>query len=121
MVRALSVDREASPKLEEAYGAFNYDAEASSQSESEANDDAFRITVRSGSNEISVKVRPQTTCGAIVASFIKRTSGKNGQPTISAANAKAARIDFDGEMMDPGSCVADMELEEGDVIDIFGL
>jgi hypothetical protein len=52
---------------------------------------------------------------------VKRTSGKNGRAKVSAAKAKSARIEFDGEKMQPETTVGGMELEDGDVIDIVGL
>lgn len=125
--RALSVDREAGPPdsrentQSTSVPEDDFSAGASSQSESETQEDTFKLSVRSGSTEISVRVRPATTCGAIVASFVKRTSGKNGRAKVSAAKAKSARIEFDGEKMQPETTVGGMELEDGDVIDIVGL
>ncbi|KLO08661.1 hypothetical protein SCHPADRAFT_600469 [Schizopora paradoxa] len=76
--------------------------------------DTFKLTLQSGTGNVTVTVRPATKCSSIVASFLKKT----GRP---ASASKKARICVDGESLDPNDPIDVAGLEDGDVVDIIGI
>lgn len=86
-----------------------------SQDSDAAEKDTFKIILRSGSTKnITVTVRPTTKCGAIVATFLKRTGIKN-------VKAKKVKLVIDGERMEPDTAIEEADLEDGDIVDIMGI
>ena len=81
---------------------------------SQGKDNTFKITLRSGSRTITVTVRPTTKCSSFVSTFVKKSN-------LPPETAKKARIEVDGEKMDPDSEIGDADLEDGDQVDIVGL
>jgi len=85
--------------------------------------DAFKLVVRSGVTEdVALKVRPTTSCGAIVKAFLKRAGiadkyleGKNFR------GKRGPRLMVDGEQMDPDTPISEADLEDGDQVEIGGL
>ncbi|EJC98048.1 uncharacterized protein FOMMEDRAFT_137384 [Fomitiporia mediterranea MF3/22] len=76
--------------------------------------DTFKLHVRSGETTITVAVRNTTKCSAIVSNVLK----KLGKP---ASAEKKARIEVDGEKLGPNSEIGEVELEDGDLVDIVGV
>jgi Ubiquitin-2 like Rad60 SUMO-like len=94
-------------------------SEADAQSVADDDDDVFTLVVRSGvTKDVTLKVRPTTTCGAIVKAFLKRAGivekhfeGKSSR----------GRLMIDGEHMDPHIPISEMDLEDGDQVEVTGL
>jgi hypothetical protein len=98
------------------------DSESELDTQSIADDDddgVFKLVVRSGvTKDVILKVRPTTSCGAIVKAFLKRAGiadhyegrGKGGP-----------RLMVDGEHMNPETPISEADLEDGDQVEIAGL
>ncbi|KAI0058271.1 hypothetical protein BV25DRAFT_1994402 [Artomyces pyxidatus] len=106
------------------------ESDADVQSVQDANedeDDTFKLVVRSGSTkDVTLTVRPTTTCGAIVKAFLKRVGLSDKYPEGKSARRKSAaaagpRLMIDGERMDPEAPIADGDLEDGDQVEVAGL
>jgi hypothetical protein len=76
----------------------------------------LKLTLRSAvtSKDITLTVRPTTTCGTIVAAFVKKAG-------LDAKRAGKARIVVDGEKLDPEAEIAEADLEDGDMVEVAGL
>jgi hypothetical protein len=76
----------------------------------------FKIVLRSAasSKNISLTVRPTTTCNAIVQAYVKACKL---QPTL----AIRARLVVDGDKLDPTSQISAADLEDGDMVEVVGL
>ncbi|KAL0960973.1 hypothetical protein HGRIS_005970 [Hohenbuehelia grisea] len=121
----------------------SYSKDDDSDNESTAGD-TFKLILRSvltQDREISLTVKPTTTCGAIVKAFLKKAglldryprAGESSGPTKAAnpkrkgAKAKAPvvekdpRLFIDGEKMDNGTEISEADLEDGDLIEVTGL
>ncbi|TFY70973.1 hypothetical protein EVG20_g2036 [Dentipellis fragilis] len=91
----------------------------------EAEDETFKLIVRSATTkDVTLTVRPTTTCGAIVKAFLKRTGlaskypeGKSRRKSIGGG----PRLMVDGEKMNPDSPISEADLEDGDQIEVAGL
>ncbi|KAF9483418.1 hypothetical protein BDN70DRAFT_891816 [Pholiota conissans] len=118
-----------------------------SEAESEAEGETFKLILRSPDNKnITLTVRPTTKCGAIIKAFLKKlgveeqypevfadgqakpAAKKRGRPAKAKAAAPAAtgtgkdpRLCIDGDKMDNATPIGDMDLEDGDMIDVVGL
>ncbi|KAL5520064.1 hypothetical protein ACEPAG_1724 [Sanghuangporus baumii] len=75
--------------------------------------DAFKLQVRCRQRTVVIGVRPTAKCSAIVENVLR----KLGKPDSAA---KTARIEVDGEKLNPESEIGEADLEEGDLIDIVG-
>jgi hypothetical protein len=126
-----------------------YDSQA--ESESGESQNTFKISLRSGvtgEKQITVTVRPTTKCGAIVRAFILKAKldeslypsvmgsggaanvlppakgqGKSGKGKAAAAvNAtKDPRLSLDGDSIPNDTPIGDMDVEDGDLLDVVGL
>jgi hypothetical protein len=77
----------------------------------------FKLVIRAGTaKDITIAVRPTTTCGVIVRAFVK-AAGLN----VPAAKLAAARIIVDGDKMDNDTEIGEADLEDGDMVEIAGL
>ncbi len=105
--------------------------------EDDGPDDKFKLNFKSKvtPSEITLTVRPTTTCGAIVKAFLKKAGlaaqyphvmngtappqtkkrGKNAEPP------KDPRLCIDGDKMDNTTEIGEMDLEDGDLVDVVGL
>ncbi|KAF8195401.1 hypothetical protein BJ912DRAFT_956829 [Pholiota molesta] len=114
-----------------------------SEADSEAEGEIFKLILRSsGNKDITLTVRPTTKCGAIVKAFLnkldvadqypdifadapaKPAAKKRGRPTKTATVAAAAkdpRLCIDGDKMDNQTPIGDMDLEDGDMVEVVGL
>lgn len=97
-----------------------------SESEEESSQgEKFKLILRSAqtSKDITLTVRPTTTCGAIVKAFLKSAglSDKYTAQTPKKGNLGDPRLCVDGEKMDPGSQIGDADLEDGDMVEVVGL
>ena len=101
------------------------DSETEVESSAE-DDDTFKLIVRSGIGikDITLTVRPTTTCGAIVKAFLKRagladkySEGKSRRKST----AGGPRLVVDGDSMEPDTPISEADLEDGDLVEIAGL
>lgn len=89
------------------------------------------MTLRSGkTKDIVLTVRPTTTCGAIVRAFLKKagladqyatpnSKGKRGRKTTAQTAGPCLMVD--GDRMGAESVIGDADLEDGDLVEVFGL
>jgi hypothetical protein len=126
-----------------------YDSQA--ESESGESQNTFKISLRSGmtgDKQITVTVRPTTKCGAIVRAFILKAKlddslypsvmgpggvtkalpsakgqGKKGKgKAVAATNAtKDPKLSLDGDSIPNDTPIGDMDVEDGDLLDVVGL
>jgi hypothetical protein len=104
-----------------------------------AADGKFKLVIRSGitTKDISIAVRPTTTCGAIIKGFVKaalmhdaslgpklglKLGGKPADMEKGMEKIlKKARLVMDGERMDNDAEIGDADLEDGDMVEVSGL
>ncbi|KAF7314407.1 hypothetical protein MKEN_00913500 [Mycena kentingensis (nom. inval.)] len=106
-------------------------------------EDAFKLILRSKltQKDISLNVRPTTTCGAIVKGFLRKAGLLDQYPSIAGpVNAskgprksigkgkkkgnepeKNPQLQIDGDRIEGDVPIGDMDLEDGDVVDVVGL
>ncbi|KAH9841722.1 uncharacterized protein C8Q71DRAFT_345732 [Rhodofomes roseus] len=93
-------------------------------------DDKFRLTLRSGkTKDITLTVRPSTTCEAIVKGFLKKAGLADLYPNIGGPvgkkgkgkNAEGPRLMVDGDKLNPSSEIGGADLEDGDLVEVVGL
>ncbi|KAJ6621798.1 hypothetical protein B0H10DRAFT_2214857 [Mycena sp. CBHHK59/15] len=113
-----------------------------SDAESEAGGETFKLILRSAvtTKNITVTVRPTTTCGAIVKAFLKKAgladkygqqasrksidgSSKKGKGKKGAASEpeKDPQLEIDGDKMAHHVEIGDMDLDDGDMVEVVGL
>lgn len=102
------------------------DGDDDSDSQSMADDDdgdIFKLVVRSGvTKDVTLKVRPTTTCGAIVKAFLKRAGiADQFLQGRSIGGRGGPRLMIDGERMDPETPISEADLEDGDQVEVDGL
>lgn len=102
------------------------DGESDSDSQSMADDDdddIFKLVVRSGATkDVTLKVRPTTTCGAIVKAFLKRAGiADQYLDGRGIRGGGRPRLMVDGERMDPETPISEADLEDGDQVEVDGL
>jgi len=102
------------------------DSESESETQSAADDDdgdVFKLIVRSGvTKDVTLKVRPTTSCGAIVKAFLKRAGLADKYPGGKNPRGKREpRLMVDGEHMDPETPISEADLEDGDQVEVDGL
>ncbi|EIW80894.1 hypothetical protein CONPUDRAFT_72760 [Coniophora puteana RWD-64-598 SS2] len=100
------------------------DAESDAGSQT---DDKFRLILRSSATkDITLTVRPTTTCGAIVKAFLKK-AGLSDRSVPSSAKgpkkktASVPHLVIDGDKMLPDTAIGDADLEDGDQVEVVGL
>lgn len=112
------------------------------QPEDDGPDDKFKLTFKSAltQGEIVLTVRPTTTCGAIVKAFLKKAGLADKYPHVMSGVppapppkkkgrvAKAAAIELkdpklcvDGDKLGSDTEIGDMDLEDGDMVEVVGL
>ena len=102
------------------------DGESESESQSMADEDdgdIFKLVVRSGvTRDVILKVRPTTTCGAIVKAFLKRAGiADQHLEGRSIRGGGGPRLMIDGGRMDPETPISEADLEDGDQVEVDGL
>lgn len=102
------------------------DGESESDAQSVADDDdgeVFKLVVRSGvTKDVTLKVRPTTSCGAIVKAFLKRAGIADKYPGGKNPRGKGEpRLMVDGEHMSPETLISEADLEDGDQVEVDGL
>lgn len=102
------------------------ESESDVQSVAEEGDDIFKLVVRSGvTKDVTLKVRPTTTCGAIVKAFLRRAGIADKYPEGKSSRRKSAvggpRLMVDGDRMDPDTPISEADLEDGDQVEVTGL
>jgi Ubiquitin-2 like Rad60 SUMO-like len=104
-----------------------FESDAQSMAEGD-DDDVFKLVVRSGvTKDVTLKVRPTTTCGAIVKAFLRRAgiadkySYSEGKSSRGKSAASSPRLMIDGEHMNPDIPISEADLEDGDQVEVTGL
>ena len=102
------------------------ESESDVQSVAEEDDDTFKLIVRSGvTKDVTLKVRPTTSCGAIVKAFLRRAGIADKYPEGKSSRRKSAvggpRLMIDGDQMDPDTPISEADLEDGDQVEVTGL
>ncbi|KAJ7079816.1 hypothetical protein B0H15DRAFT_496947 [Mycena belliarum] len=112
-----------------------------SDAESDAGGETFKLVLRSAltTKDITVTVRPTTTCGAIVQAFLKKAGlaekyGKGPRQSIGGKKGKGKgkrgappepekdpQLSIDGDKMAHDIPIGDMDLDDGDMVDVVGL
>ncbi|KAI9512389.1 hypothetical protein F5148DRAFT_1273703 [Russula earlei] len=96
-----------------------------SESDAQSNGDdgdVFKLVIRSGvTKDVTLKVRPTTSCGAIVQAFLKRAGIADKYPAGKKFRKRGPRLMVDGEYMDPETPISEAELEDGDQVEVGGL
>jgi len=99
------------------------DGESESDAQSMADDDdddVFKLVVRSAvTKDVILKVRPTTSCGAIVKAFLKR-AGIADQYSESRS-LRGPQLMVDGEHMKADTPISEADLEDGDQVEVDGL
>jgi Ubiquitin-2 like Rad60 SUMO-like len=99
------------------------DGESESDAQSMADDDdddVFKLVVRSAvTKDVILKVRPTTSCGAIVKAFLKR-AGIADQYSENR-NVRGPQLMVDGEHMNPDTPISEADLEDGCQVEVAGL
>jgi len=91
----------------------------------------FKLTLRSALNskDVTLTVRPTTTCGAIIKAFLKSAGlsdkypglGSGQTPKKGGVKGKTPMLCLDGDKLDPGSEIGEADLEDGDLVEVVGL
>lgn len=108
------------------------DAGSAAESDVESSGgDTFKLILRSAvtSKDITLTVRPTTTCGAIVKAFLKSaglaaeysTGGTTPKKRKKADKLPQPMLQVDGEKMNWDDEIGNAELEDGDMVDVVGL
>ncbi|KAJ7625341.1 hypothetical protein DFH06DRAFT_1229212 [Mycena polygramma] len=110
-----------------------------SDAESDAGGETFKLVLQSATTKnITVTVRPTTTCGAIVQAFLKKAgladkyaksprksvgggSKKGKKATGALAPTKDPQLVIDGDKVAHHVPIGDMDLDDGDAVDVVGL
>lgn len=112
-----------------------------SDADSEAEGETFKLVLRSsGNKDISLTVRPTTKCGAILRAFLNKLGIAEQYPGVFAQSGPAAakkkggrktkaaqaaekdpRLCIDGDKMDNETEIGEMDLEDGDMVEVVGL
>lgn len=86
--------------------------------------DKFKLVLRSATTkDVTLTVRPTTTCSAIVKAFLKAA----GLPDVySDAPSKAKgkpypQLKIDGDKQAPGAEIGDADLDDGDLVEVVGI
>jgi len=82
------------------------------QSEVDESVEKIKITIRSSSLEFSLRVRVTTTCGELVAKFLSKAG------ITTASHKKRPVLCLDGDKLSDDTTVADLEIEDGDMLEI---
>ena len=99
------------------------ESDAQSNADDDDDDDVFKLVVRSGvTKDVTLKVRPTTSCGAIVKAFLKRVGIADQYfEGRSFRGAGGPRLMVDGDHMNPETPISEAGLEDGDQVEVDGL
>ncbi|KAJ6508476.1 hypothetical protein C8R45DRAFT_444465 [Mycena sanguinolenta] len=108
-----------------------------SDAESDAGGETFKLVLQSkATKSITLTVRPTTTCGAIVQAFLKKAgladkynlSAKGPRKSVGGGSKKKQaqglpepQLVIDGDKMASHVPIGDMDLDDGDAVDVVGL
>jgi hypothetical protein len=84
----------------------------------------FKLILRSAitTKDITLTVRPTTTCGAIVNAFLNSAGLTSRYPNVARKKGAAGPVlQIDGDKMKPSDAIGDAGLEDGDCVDVVGL
>lgn len=110
-------------------GATSSDDHSHADSDAESSGgDKFKLIFRSTVvDDVTLTVRPTTSCGAIVKAFLKAASLPDiysDDPPPKARGSKSTpypRLKIDGEKQEPDTEIGDAELEDGDLVEVVGI
>ena len=96
-------------------------SESDAQSVADDGDgDVFKLVVRSAvAKDITLKVRPTTSCAAIVKAFLKRA--RIADTYVEGRGKRGPQLMIDGEHMNPKTPISEADLEDGDQVEVDGL
>jgi len=98
--------------------------------DSESEGDTFKLILRSAltSRDITLTVRPTTKCGAIVKAFLKKaglpdkyTNSPKKRKSIGGKSGPDPRLCIDGDKVANDVEIGEMDLEDGDLVEVVGL
>ncbi|KAJ7451561.1 hypothetical protein FB451DRAFT_701561 [Mycena latifolia] len=133
------IDLELSDDDDDAPAPFYSNTQQESDAESDAGGETFKLVLRSAltTKDITVTVRPTTTCGAIVQAFLKKAGladkyGKDRRKSAGGASKKGKRgaapepekdpqLSIDGDKMAHNVPISEADLGDGDMVDVVGL
>lgn len=118
-----AVPQESSPPNGTEDGESESETQSAADDADDDDDDVFKLIVRSGvTKDVALKVRPTTSCGAIVKAFLKRAGLADKYPGGKNPRGKREpRLMVDGEHMDPETPISEADLEDGDQVEVDGL
>ncbi|KAG5646495.1 hypothetical protein DXG03_003260 [Asterophora parasitica] len=115
----------------------DYDAQDTDGADSDAEDDTFKLILRSSitTKDITLTVRPTTKCGAIVKAYLKKAGVADQYPGVfgaatpkkgkgkkaASAPEKDPRLCVDGDRMGNDVDISEADLEDGDLVELVGL
>lgn len=110
------------------------DAASDGASDAPAQGETLKIILQSKvTKDISLTVRPTTTCSSIIKAFLKAAGLTDKYPSLTPAKPAKGRkgkavagpsvpqLSLDGEKLDPDSEIGDADLEDGDRLDVVGM
>lgn len=110
-------------------GGDSDESDSDVQSQDDTEDETFKLVLRSAETKnknITLTVRPTTTCGAIVKAFLKRAGLAEKYPEGKSARRKSGagvgpRLVVDGDKLDPETPISEADLDDGDQVEVVGL
>lgn len=78
----------------------------------------LRLRSAAYKSEVVLKVKPSATCDKVVAAYLSKIPAGT---TLTPAKRKAVHITLEGEKQDFQTTMADLDVEDGDCLDIGGL
>ena len=92
-------------------------AERGMSEDSAAGGEKMKLVLRAaGAREVTLHVRPRTTCGKIVRAFLA-VLGRDG----GGAAAGKAQLWIDGARQDAETAIVDCDVEDGDMVEVVGI
>lgn len=77
-----------------------------------------------GLKDVTLSVRPSTTCGKIVRAYLRILAAHQSDSSsvkLTPRKAKEVRLSVDGDRRHPDTLIADCDLEDGDLVEVVGL
>ncbi|TFL01776.1 hypothetical protein BDV98DRAFT_567521 [Pterulicium gracile] len=72
-------------------------------------------TAKAGVKDVSLAVRTTTTCGAVVQAFVKAAG------LVGKVKVENGRVSVDGDKLDNDVVMGDVDVEDGDMVEVVGL
>ncbi|EJD50780.1 hypothetical protein AURDEDRAFT_111953 [Auricularia subglabra TFB-10046 SS5] len=108
----------ADPVPETPATAAGHDEATPGPSEDE-HEDSFMLILRAQNiKDVNLRVKPTATASRVVAAYLKKVPQGS---SLSAAKKKAVHLVFEGEKVAPDTTLAQLEVEDEDVLDVRGI